>query len=323
MFNFKKLYCLLVPSLTLVQLGGGSSSSSPTLTPEQTALLQAQTDAYTSTFLPAYQKTIGGAQDVYGQSLGNFNNNMANTTNQALSSQAMANGIGGAAAGFGSNWGQFATALGANSSQGAGSAANALGGLGGNSAQFGASSLANLFSPQYEQQQVQASLEPAMEAAREASGGQTAMFGGAGQAGSSREALANANLNSLNQQRMQSAAAVTQGQIENQRQTAASTLFNTGMGGLNQAGNIFGNLASTSVGMGNASTNAQNTSLNAYQQSLNNAGTGLTTAGAPLTNYAQLASILFGTPSSATPNFSNTQGSATQGNSMSSKFGIG
>ena len=313
MFKLKKLYQLLAPTLTFIQLGGGSSTSSPTLTPEQTALLKAQTDAYTSTFLPAYQNTIGGAQDVYGQSLGNFNNNMANTTNQALSSQAAANNIGGAAAGFGSNWANFASGLGAGSSQGAGGAANALGGLGANSAQFGASSLANLFSPQYEQQQVQASLEPAMEAAREASGGQTAMFGGAGGAGSSREALANANLNSLNQQRMQSAAAVTQGQIENQRQTAASTLYNTGMGGLNQAGNIFGGLANTSVGMGNAATNAGNLSLGAFQQGLNNAGTGLTTAGAPLSNYAQLASIIFGTPSSATPNFTGTQGTNTSG----------
>jgi len=320
LFNFLGL----VPKLTVLSLGGGSgsSTSTPTLTPEQSALLGAQTNFLTSTAFPAYQQAITGAQNVYGQSLGNFNNNMANTTNQALSSQAMANGIGNTAGGFGSNWGQFATALGANSSQGAGSAANALGGLGGNSAQFGASSLANLFSPQYEQQQVQASLEPAMEAAREASSGQTAMFGGAGQAGSSREALANANLNSLNQQRMQSAAAVTQGQIENQRQTAASTLFNTGMGGLNQAGNIFGNLASTSVGMGNASTNAQNTSLNAYQQSLNNAGTGLTTAGAPITNYAQLASIIFGTPSNATPNFTGTQGTNTSGSGNNIGFSI-
>ena len=61
MFKLKKLYQLLAPTLTIIQLGGGSSTSSPTLTPEQTALLQAQTDAYTSTFLPAYQNTIGGA----------------------------------------------------------------------------------------------------------------------------------------------------------------------------------------------------------------------------------------------------------------------
>jgi hypothetical protein len=301
----------------------GSTMTTPTLTPEQTALLKAQTEAYTGTFLPAYQKTIGNAQDVYNQSLGNFNNNMANTTNQALFGQGQANTIGGAAAGFGSNWGNFATGLGAGSSFGAGGAANTLTTGGQQAGSYGAQALANLFSPDYEKQQVRASLQPAMEAAREASGGQTAMFGGAGAAGSSREALANANLNSLNQQRFQNAAATTQAAIEGQRQTAASTLFNTGVGAVAQGGSLFGGLANTSVGMGNAATNAGNLSLGAYQQGVNNAGTGLSTAGAPLTNYAQLANILFGTPSSATPNFSNTQGSATQSNSMSTKFGIG
>ena len=292
----------------------GSTMTTPTLTPEQTALLKAQTDAYTKTFLPSYQTATQGAQDVYGQSLGNFNNNVANTTNQALSSQAMANGIGGAAAGFGSNWGNFATGLGAGSSQGAGSAANALGGLGANSAQFGASSLANLFSPQYEQQQVQASLEPAMEAAREASGGQTAMYGGAGGAGSSREALANANLNSLNQQRMQSAAAVTQGQIEAQRQSAASTLFNTGTNAINQGGNIQGNLANTSVGIGNTAIGAGNLGNTLGNTSLNAATTGLQAQGAPLSLFNQYASTIFGVPSSAsTANFTGTQGTNTTG----------
>ena len=313
MFKLKKLYQLLAPTLTFIQLGGGSSTSSPTLTPEQTALLKAQTDAYTSTFLPAYQNTIGGAQNVYNQSLGNFNNNMANTTNQALYGQSQANTIGNAAAGFGSNWGNFATGLGAGSSAGATNAANILTTGGQQAGSFGAQALGSIFSPEYEAAQVRASLVPAMEAAREASGGQTAMFGGAGGAGSSREALANANLNSLNQQRMQSAAAVTQGQIENQRLGAASTLFNTGIGAVNQGGNILGGLTNTSVGMGNAATNAGNLSLGAFQQGVNNAGTGLTTAGAPVSNYAQLASIIFGTPSSATPNFTGTQGTNTSG----------
>ena len=152
-----------------------------------------------------------------------------------------------------------------------------------------------------------------MEAAREASGGQTAMFGGAGGAGSSREALANANLNSLNQQRFQNAAATTQAAIEGQRQTAASTLLNTGMGAINQSGSLYGGLVNSSTGIGNAATNAGNLSLNAYQQGVNNAGTGLTTAGAPVSNYAQLASIIFGTPSNATPNFTGTQGTNTSG----------
>ena len=302
--------------------GGSSSNTSAQVSPEQVKQNQL-TNQLLESYIPVLQNTLGGAGTVYGQTAPGVASGAQNVINQSAGVQQGSSNAANNALGTANQWSQFATGLGAGSSANASNAANALTSGGASTAAFGANSLAGLFSPQYEQQQVQASLEPAMEAAREASGGQTAMFGGAGGAGSSREALANANLNSLNQQRMQSAAAVTQGQIENQRQTAASTLYNTGMGGLNQAGNIFGGLANTSVGMGNAATNAGNLSLGAFQQGVNNAGTGLTAAGAPLTNYAQLANILFGTPSSATPNFTNTQGSATQSNSMSTKFGLG
>ena len=307
-----------------VSLGGGGSSGNTTaqVSPEQVQQNQL-TNQLLESYIPVLQNTLGGAGTVYGQTAPGVASGAQNVINQSAGVQQGSSNAANNALGTANQWSQFATGLGAESSASASNAANALTSGGASTAALGANSLAGLFSPQYEQQQVQASLEPAMEAAREASGGQTAMFGGAGGAGSSREALANANLNSLNQQRMQSAAAVTQGQIENQRQTAASTLYNTGMGGLNQAGNIFGGLANTSVGMGNAATNAGNLSLGAFQQGVNNAGTGLTAAGAPLTNYAQLANILFGTPSSATPNFTNTQGSATQSNSMSTKFGLG
>ena len=307
-----------------VSLGGGGSSSntSAQVSPEQVQQNQL-TNQLLESYIPVLQNTLSGAGTVYGQTAPGVASGAQNVINQSAGVQQGSSNAANNALGTANQWSQFATGLGAGSSASASNAANALTSGGASTAALGANSLAGLFSPQYEQHQVQASLEPAMEAAREASGGQTAMYGGAGGAGSSREALANANLNSLNQQRMQSAAAVTQGQIENQRQTAASTLYNTGMGGLNQAGNIFGGLANTSVGMGNAATNAGNLSLGAFQQGVNNAGTGLTAAGAPLTNYAQLANILFGTPSSATPNFTNTQGTATQSNSMSTKFGLG
>ena len=292
--------------------GGSSSNTSAQVSPEQVKQNQL-TNQLLESYIPVLQNTLGGAGTVYGQTAPGVASGAQNVINQSAGVQQGSSNAANNALGTANQWSQFATGLGAGSSASASNAANALTSGGASTAAFGANSLAGLFSPQYEQQQVKASLVPAMEAAREASGGQTAMFGGAGGAGSSREALANANLNSLNQQRMQSAAAVTQGQIENQRQTAASTLYNTGMGGLNQAGNIFGGLANTSVGMGNAATNAGNLSLGAFQQGLNNAGTGLTTAGAPLSNYAQLASIIFGTPSSATPNFTSTQGTNTSG----------
>ena len=61
--------------------GKGSGNTSTQVTPEQTALLKAQTDALTGTFLPAYKNTIGGAGDVYNQqaaSQANFANQGAN-----------------------------------------------------------------------------------------------------------------------------------------------------------------------------------------------------------------------------------------------------
>ena len=50
-------------------MGGGKSSgsSSATLTPEQKELLGLQVGALKDTFLPAYQSTVTGAKDVYGQ----------------------------------------------------------------------------------------------------------------------------------------------------------------------------------------------------------------------------------------------------------------
>ena len=50
-------------------MGGGksSSSSAPVITEEQKELLRAQTGFLTGTAFPAYQATIKGAGDVYGQ----------------------------------------------------------------------------------------------------------------------------------------------------------------------------------------------------------------------------------------------------------------
>mgnify|MGYP003349450443 CR=1 FL=1 len=52
-------------------MGGGKSSGSQSnqvqLTPEQQETLRIQNQALKETFLPAYQKTVGGAQDVLGQ----------------------------------------------------------------------------------------------------------------------------------------------------------------------------------------------------------------------------------------------------------------
>ena len=298
-----------------VSLGGGGSSSntSAQVSPEQVQQNQL-TNQLLESYIPVLQNTLGGAGTVYGQTAPGVASGAQNVINQSAGVQQGSSNAANNALGTANQWSQFASGLGAGSSASASNAANALTSGGASTAAFGANSLAGLFSPQYEQQQVQASLEPAMEAAREASGGQTAMYGGAGGAGSSREALANANLNSLNQQRMQSAAAVTQGQIEAQRQSAASTLFNTGTNAINQGGNIQGNLANTSVGIGNTAIGAGNLGNTLGNTSLNAATTGLQAQGAPLSLFNQYASTIFGVPSSAsTANFTGTQGANTTG----------
>ena len=294
-------------------MGKGSSSGSSTavISPEQTKQNQL-TNQLLESYIPVLNKTLSGATDTYNQVAPGVQTGSQNVINDANALQLSANNAANNALGTSDQWSKFATGLGAGSSAGATNAANALTSGGASTAAFGANSLAGLFSPQYEQQQVKASLVPAMEAAREASGGQTAMYGGAGGAGSSREALANQNLNSLNTQRLGTIAATTQGNIENQRLGAASTLFNTGIGAVNQGGNILGGLANTAVGVGNTAnvTGALGNTLG--NTGLNAATTGLTASTAPMSLFNQYASTVFGVPSNTTTaNFTGAQGQNT------------
>lgn len=182
-------------------MGGGKSSSkqTPTLTPEQRRVLAVQSDALERTFLPAYQKTIGMAGDVYGQV-----NPVATTAAQT------AMDVSGRA-------GALQEAVGAGSYL------------------QGTEGLSKLFSDKYKTEQIQASLQPAREEIREQIGSQNAMFGGAGGAGSSRYALARLNLNQLGEQRLGTVAAATSAGIEGQRQKAAESLLGAGQTGLTAA----------------------------------------------------------------------------------------
>ena len=237
-----------------INLGGGKSSGSSQaqLTPEQTELLKAQTDALTGTFLPAYKNTIGGAGDVYNQQAAS----QANFANQ------------------GANQAAFSAQQGTE------------GGLG--MIQQGAAGLQGLFDPQYEQNQVNAALQAGRESARESQAGQNAMYGGAGGLGSSRQALADTNLASLNAQRQATAAAGAQSQVQQNRMAAANSMLGAGQ-------------------------NAWTTGLAAGTQASN-------LAGSPMDLYNKYASVVYGTPqASTTPNFTGTQGQA----STSKGFGGG
>jgi hypothetical protein len=224
--------------------GKGSTSSSTQVTPEQKAALQAQTDALTGTFLPAYKKTIGMADQTYGQV-----NPVATTA--------------------------------ANTALDVSQRAGALQEAGGSQAYVqGIEGLQKLFSPQYKQEQINASMQPAREEIRNQLSGQNAMYGGAGGLGSSRQALADRNLSQLGEQRLGTVAAQTSAAVEGQRQAASNSLLNAGQAGLTGAQQA----ASARIG---------------YAQT-------------PQDVLAKYAQVIYGTPqASTTPNFAGTQGQKT------------
>ena len=129
--------------------GKGSSTVTAELTPEQREQIKLQTEALRSTFLPAYQSTVGGAKDIYGQVA------------------------------------PAATAAAGTASDVAGAAGALQGAVGAKSYLTGTSGLEKLFSDDYKTQQIQAAMQPAREEIREQVGSQNAMFGGAGGGGGS------------------------------------------------------------------------------------------------------------------------------------------
>jgi hypothetical protein len=183
-------------------MGKSSGSQQAVLTPEQKDLLATQTNALKNTFLPAYQGTIGKAEDVY-----------AKTAPAAVDAANTASNIA--------------------SQTGAVQQAAGIGGLA-----TGMSGLASLFDPQYEQNQINAALQSGREATREQLGGQNAMYGGAGGLGSARHALADKNLQQLGEQRQATAAAGAQAQVQANKAAAANQLAALGqssLAGANQA----------------------------------------------------------------------------------------
>jgi len=228
--------------------GKSSGSSAPVVSQEQKDLLSAQTGFLTGTAFPAYAQTLGGAKDIMGQV-------MPAATNAANIASGASLATGGAQTGLGLK--------------------NLMG---------GSEALQSLFSPDYKNEQIKASLQPVREAFREDLGSQTSQFGGAGGAGSARHALAQVNLSDLAQNRAQATAAGVSSNIENLRANAARDLMSSG------ASNI-----------------------SAGNQSLANR---VALAGTPQDVFSKYASVIFGTPQgSTTPNFAGTQGQTTSGKS--------
>jgi hypothetical protein len=242
-------------------MGGGKSSGSSNqtttvqMTPEQRELLKAQTGFLTGTAFPAYQETIGGAKKVYGQ--------VAPAATTAARTAMDVSGRAGA------------------QQERAGSSALTSGIQG----------LQSLFDPQYEQQQVQAALQSGIESGRELVNQQVAGYGGAGGLGSSRAALANANLGSLQEQRQATAAAAARAGVQANKAAAANQLATLG------GQNLTGAQTAAASRIGYAQT--------------------------PQDVYSKYASVIFGTPQqSTTPNFAGTQGGTTSGGQSSKGMGF-
>lgn len=188
----------------VLNMGGGSSSTSVELTPEQSELLKYQTQQLKDVFMPAYTGTVEGAKDVYG-------------TLSPFMNQAALNAF---------------NTYGDVSGSAIGGATNAY--------TSGMDQLSKLFDPQYEENQIQAALQAGRESARESQLGQNAMYGAAGGLGSARMALADRNLSSLNAQRQATAAAGAQAQVQANRMGAANSMLGAGQNlaniGLSAAG---------------------------------------------------------------------------------------
>jgi hypothetical protein len=235
--------------------GGGTTVQTPNLTDEQRQQIAAQTGFFTGTIAPAYKGAVAGATDVYNRNVGGVDyaaQNLASTAGQAQ---------------------------------------QALGSTGESALRTGISGLQDLFSNDYQAQQMEAALAPAQAQYQQNLAGLQAGFGGAGQIGSARQALANTQLAGSTQQQQQMAAAQVRKDIEGQRAAAAGQLAGLGQGGIGQA--------------------------------LGAAGQGVTAAMTPQQLYNQYASVIFGTPAASyTPDFRGTQGSTTVGTKYGMDMGI-
>ena len=238
-----------------MSFGKSTQTTTPTLTEEQKAQIAAQTGFFTGTIAPTYEAAVKGATDVYNVNLpGVYSGaqNLAGTARQAQTS---------------------------------------LGETGESALRSGITGLQSLFDPDYERQQVMAAMGPAQAQYIQNVANQRAQFGGTGQLGSARQALADRQLAGQTQSAMMGTAAQISKDIASQRLQAASDLARLGQGGVGQA-----------VGA---------------------AGTAAQAAFMPQDLYNRYASVIFGTPAASySPNFAGTQGQTTTGLSFGAKYGF-
>lgn len=231
---------------------GGTNVTVPEMTPEQRAQIQAQNEFFTGTIAPTYEQAVKGAGQLYESAA-------PGVTNAAQNLAGTASQVG-----------------------------QTLGETGESALRTGITGLQSLFSPGYEQQQLQAALAPAQSQYQQNLANQSAQYGGSGNLGSARSALAQGQLAQQAMAAQQQAAAGVLKDIAQQRASAATNLAQFGQGGLGQA--------------------------------IGAAGQGVTASMVPQDLYNKYASVIFGAPSASYnlgPTGTNTQ---TTNTSLGLKF---
>ena len=178
---------------------GGSSVTTQALTPEQRQQIADQNAFFSGTIAPAYQRTVQCAQDLYNLSAGGVTNAGQNLASAGSQVQGVSGGVGESAL------------------------------------RTGVTGLESLYSPDYVQNQLNAALVPAQQQYMQNLANQQAQFGGAGQLGSTRSAMAQAALAGQTQAQQQQAAAQVLNQIQSGRLSAGQSLAGIGQAGLGQA----------------------------------------------------------------------------------------
>ena len=117
----------------------------------------------------------------------------------------------------------------------AGQVQETTGGVGESALRTGVTGLQSLFNPDYEQNQIMAALAPAQAQYQQNIAGQRAQFGGTGNLGSARQALADRQLAGSTRAQAAQTAAQIQANIANQRAQVGNQLAQIGYGGMDRA----------------------------------------------------------------------------------------
>jgi len=234
--------------------GGSTNVTTPQLTDEQRAQIKAQNEFFTGTIAPTYQGAVKGATDIYNLAAPGVTNAAQNLAGAASQAQ------------------------------------QSLGETGESALRTGISGLQSLFSPEYAQEQLNAAMAPAQAQYQQNLVNQQAQFGGTGNLGSARQALAERQLAGQTQSAQAATAANILKDISAQRAGVGTTLAQLGQGGIGQ--------------------------------SLGAAKEGIAAGMTPQQLYNQYASVIFGTPSASYGLGPTGTSSSSTSYNLGANFGI-